>query len=187
MKNRIIAIIIITIILTTMTLLTMNISDKEEKVESITSTTTQQTTTEITQEQTTTLAKAKKKKKKASKKKTKKKTKKKSTTKAVHTSSECKQYAYNELVDRYGWDEENDWSALIKLWNKESGWNALAKNKKSGACGIPQAYPCSKMKKYGSDYKTNCYTQINFGLAYISGKYGTPQKAWKHSQKKGWY
>lgn len=186
MKNRIIVIIIIIIILTTMTLLTMNISDKEEKVESITSTTTQQTTTEITQEQTTTLAKAKKKKK-SSKKKTKKKTKKKSTTKAKHTSSECKQYAYNELVDRYGWDEENDWSALIKLWNKESGWNALAKNKKSGACGIPQAYPCSKMKKYGKDYKTNCYTQINFGLAYISGKYGTPQKAWKHSQKKGWY
>lgn len=184
MKNRIIAIIIITIILTAATLLTMNISDKEEKVESITSTTTQQTTTEITQEQTTTLAKAKKKKK-SSKKKTKKKSKKKSTTKAKHTSSECKQYAYNELVDRYGWDEENDWSALIKLWNKESGWRYNATNK--SCYGIPQACPGSKMKTYGKDYKTNCYTQINWGLAHISAVYGTPQKAWKHSKKYGWY
>ena len=185
MKNRIIAIIIIAIILSAATLLTMNISDKEEKVESITSTTTQQTTTEITQEQTTTLAKAKKKKKKASKKKTKKKTKKKSTTKAVHTSSECKQYAYNELVDRYGWDDENDWSALVSLWNKESGWRYNAKN---GSCyGIPQACPGSKMKSRGKDYKTNCYTQINWGLSYISARYGTPQKAWKHSKKYGWY
>lgn len=128
------------------------------------------------------------KKKKSTKKKTtkKKSTKKKSTTKAKHTKSECMNFAYNEVINRYHWTED-DWNALVKLWNRESGWNALAVNKKSSACGIPQALPCSKMKSRGSDYKTNCYTQINWGLGYISSRYGNPSKAWKHSQKKGWY
>ena len=39
----------------------------------------------------------------------------------------------------------------------------------------------------GSDWETNCYTQINWGLGYIANRYGNPSKAWKHSQKKGWY
>ena len=103
-----------------------------------------------------------------------------------HTKSECMNFAYNEVKNRYGWTDK-DWDNLVKLWNRESGWNASAVNKRSGACGIPQALPCSKMKSRGSDYKTNCYTQINWGLGYIASRYGSPTKAWNHSQKKGWY
>ena len=101
-----------------------------------------------------------------------------------YTKKECKQYAYQEVIKR-GWTI-NDYNNLVKLWQKESGWNAKAKSK-SGACGIPQAKPCKKMKKYGKDYKTNCKTQIKWGLSYIKGRYKTPTRAWKHFKKKRWY
>jgi hypothetical protein len=76
---------------------------------------------------------------------------------------------------------------LNKLWNKESGWNHKAYNSGSGAYGIPQALPGSKMQSAGSDWKTNPATQIEWGLGYIKGRYGTPCKAWAHSQDVGWY
>lgn len=86
----------------------------------------------------------------------------------------------------YGWSE-TDIECLISLWNKESGWNPYAYNASSGAYGIPQALPGSKMASKGSDYQTNYQTQINWGLSYISSRYGNPQNAWNHSQSKGWY
>lgn len=86
----------------------------------------------------------------------------------------------------YGWSE-TDIECLISLWNKESGWNPYAYNASSGAYGIPQALPASKMASKGSDYQTNYQTQINWGLSYISSRYGNPQNAWNHSQSKGWY
>ena len=76
---------------------------------------------------------------------------------------------------------------LNKLWNKESGWNHRANNEGSGAYGIPQALPGSKMQIAGSDWKTNPATQIKWGLGYIKGRYGTPCKAWSHSADVGWY
>ena len=103
----------------------------------------------------------------------------------TYTKKECKQYAYQQVLKK-GWTI-SDYNNLVKLWQKESSWNAKARNKKSGACGIPQANPCSKMKKYGKDYKTNCKVQINWGLNYIKKRYKTPTKAWKHFQRKRWY
>jgi hypothetical protein len=76
---------------------------------------------------------------------------------------------------------------LDKLWKKESGWNYKALNNSSGAYGIPQALPGDKMASAGSDWKTNPATQIEWGLGYIKGRYGTPCKAWSHSQNVGWY
>lgn len=86
----------------------------------------------------------------------------------------------------YGWSE-TDVECLISLWNKESGWNPYACNSSSGAYGIPQALPASKMASKGADYKTNYQTQINWGLSYISSRYGNPQNAWSHWLAKGWY
>lgn len=103
----------------------------------------------------------------------------------TYSKKECKQYAYKQVLKK-GWSL-NDYNNLVKLWNKESGWNARARNRYSGACGIPQAYPCSKMKKYGKDYKTNCKVQINWGLSYIKSRYKTPTRAWKFFQKRHWY
>jgi hypothetical protein len=76
---------------------------------------------------------------------------------------------------------------LNKLWKKESGWNERAYNRGSGAQGIPQALPGSKMASAGSDWRTNPATQIKWGLGYIEGRYGTPCSAWSHSQRVGWY
>lgn len=81
----------------------------------------------------------------------------------------------------------SQFSCLEKLWDKESGWNHKAANPSSGAFGIPQALPGSKMKSSGSDWKTNPATQIDWGLGYIKGRYDTPCNAWGHSQDVGWY
>ena len=91
-----------------------------------------------------------------------------------------------ELVKKKGWSD-NEFNCLVALWNKESHWNVYAHNPSSGAYGIPQALPGSKMATVGSDWKTNPKTQIVWGLGYIQGRYGTPCGAWSHSQAKGWY
>ncbi|HEX2774923.1 MAG TPA: lytic transglycosylase domain-containing protein [Micromonosporaceae bacterium] len=76
---------------------------------------------------------------------------------------------------------------LDKLWTKESGWNHEASNPSSGAYGIPQALPGSKMGTVADDWRTNPATQIKWGLGYITDRYGTPCDAWAHSQATGWY
>lgn len=103
----------------------------------------------------------------------------------TYSKKECKQYAYTQVLKK-GWALK-DYKNLVKLWNYESGWNARAYNKRSGTCGIPQAKPCSKMRSFGKDYKTNCKVQINWGLDYIKKRYKNPTKAYAHVKKTGWY
>lgn len=81
----------------------------------------------------------------------------------------------------------SQFSCLNKLWTKESGWNHKAKNRSSGAYGIPQALPANKMSSAGSDWRTNPVTQIQWGLGYIKRRYGSPCSAWSHSQRTNWY
>ena len=76
---------------------------------------------------------------------------------------------------------------LIKLWDRESGWNPNSHNGSSGAHGIPQALPASKMASEGSDYMTNGNTQIRWGLSYIKNRYGSPSNAWGHFCSHNWY
>lgn len=85
-----------------------------------------------------------------------------------------------------GWDEAQ-FACLDALWSKESGWRVDAHNASSGAHGIPQALPGSKMATAGADWETNPATQIAWGLGYIAGRYATPCGAWGHSQSSGWY
>ena len=88
---------------------------------------------------------------------------------------------------QYGWGGDQ-FSCLDRLWQKESGWNYAAMNSSSGATGIPQALPGSKMASAGNDWATNATTQISWGLGYIkASSYGTPCAAWSHSQSVGWY
>lgn len=82
---------------------------------------------------------------------------------------------------------DRQWKALYKLWHKESGWNPNATNPSSGAYGIPQALPAGKMRSAGPDWRTNPRTQMRWGMNYIEGRYGTPLKAWQHSQAHNWY
>lgn len=93
--------------------------------------------------------------------------------------AEYQAYAYTKCMEK-GWSE-SDFDCLVSLWNKESGWNIYAYNASSGALGIPQACPGSKMAANGSDYLTNYKTQINWGINYIYSRYGNPTNAWARS------
>lgn len=103
----------------------------------------------------------------------------------------CDDYSGNRLLGctllaefGFGLDQM---PALDQLWTRESGWNHLAENPSSGAYGIPQALPGSKMATAGDDWQTNPATQIRWGLGYITDRYGDPASAWAFSQANGWY
>ncbi|MEO6205131.1 MAG: hypothetical protein ABIO67_07100 [Mycobacteriales bacterium] len=91
--------------------------------------------------------------------------------------------AKGQLAQR-GWSDQ--FGCLDNLWTRESGWRTTAANS-SGAYGIPQALPGSKMASEGSDWRTNPATQIRWGLGYIASRYGDPCGAWANFQNKGWY
>ncbi|PJJ63574.1 hypothetical protein CLV54_1244 [Compostimonas suwonensis] len=97
----------------------------------------------------------------------------------------AQEYAHGAVMAR-GWGED-EFSCLVALWSKESGWRVNAGNESSGAYGIPQALPGSKMATAGPDWETNAGTQIEWGLGYITGRYGSPCGAWAHSEAEGWY
>jgi TP901 family phage tail tape measure protein len=87
-----------------------------------------------------------------------------------------------------GWGAKQ-WPALKALWMGESGWNQNAYNASSGATGIPQSLPGSKMASAGADWKTNPATQIRWGLGYIRARYGSPGGAYSAwlSRSPHWY
>jgi len=97
-----------------------------------------------------------------------------------------KNYTRIYMASKYKWGKK-EFDALNKLIKKESNWNYKSVNKRSGACGLFQAYPCNKMKYYGKDYRTNYKTQVKWGLNYIKKRYKTPSKAWKFWLKHHWY
>ncbi len=103
----------------------------------------------------------------------------------VATASGTAQQIAAGMVAARGWGSDQ-FSCLVSLWSKESGWRTDAANP-SGAYGIPQALPGSKMASVGADWQTSAATQITWGLNYIAGVYGTPCAAWAHSQATNWY
>jgi hypothetical protein len=89
------------------------------------------------------------------------------------------------MLGSFGWSS-SQFACLDPLWARESGWSVTAENP-SGAYGIPQALPGSKMASAGADWQTSAATQIEWGLGYIKGIYGSPCAAWDHEQATGWY
>jgi hypothetical protein len=90
-----------------------------------------------------------------------------------------------QMLDADG--QGSQFSCLDSLWQEESGWNIYAQNPGSGAYGIPQALPGSKMASAGANWESNPATQIAWGLSYINDTYGSPCAAWDHEQATGWY
>jgi len=93
--------------------------------------------------------------------------------------------AYNMLLS-FGWSPTTYFGCLLDLWNRESGWSYDAENP-SGAYGIPQALPGSKMASAGPDWQTDPTTQIKWGLGYIKAIYGNPCAAWSFEVANGYY
>jgi hypothetical protein len=100
--------------------------------------------------------------------------------------------AYNKwwarayMARTYGWGDDQ-FVALEQLWERESGWDHRAHNASSGAHGIPQALPGSKMGAFGADWATNPHTQIKWGLDYIQARYGSPGGALSFWHGNHWY
>jgi hypothetical protein len=90
------------------------------------------------------------------------------------------------MLPSYGWSS-GQFSCLDSLWTRESDWNVHAENSVSGAYGIPQALPASKMASAGPDWQNDAATQIKWGLGYIQATYGSPCAAWAHEEADGWY
>jgi uncharacterized protein YabE (DUF348 family) len=109
------------------------------------------------------------------------------TTHSVNVSPGSAQAIAKAMLEARGWGDDQ-FSCLVTMWNHESGWRVNASNGGSGAYGIPQALPGSKMASAGPDWQTNPTTQIKWGLGYISARYGTPCGAWAQWQANGgWY
>ncbi len=108
------------------------------------------------------------------------------TTVAMADARKNPQAVARVLVAERGWGD-SQFQCLDNLWTKESNWRYTARNPSSGAYGIPQSLPGSKMASAGSDWRTNPTTQIKWGLSYIKSRYGTPCKAWSHSVRTDWY
>ncbi len=108
-----------------------------------------------------------------------------SSSAAVQPSGSPQQVAL-AMLGSFGWSS-SQFSCVVSLWARESGWNIYASNPSSGAFGIPQALPGSKMASAGADWQSNAATQIRWGLGYIQQTYGSPCAAWDHSEAVGWY
>ena len=105
---------------------------------------------------------------------------------AASAPSGSPQQIAEQMLGQFGWSS-SQFSCLQPLWALESGWNVYASNPSSGAYGIPQALPGSKMASAGPDWQSDAATQIRWGLSYIQGNYGSPCGAWAHEQANGWY
>lgn len=83
--------------------------------------------------------------------------------------------------------QSDQFDCLDRLWTRESNWHVHDVNSSSGAYGIPQSLPASKLASAGDDWRDNPATQIRWGLGYIADRYGSPCAAWSHSQSNNWY
>jgi hypothetical protein len=90
------------------------------------------------------------------------------------------------MLGSFGWSS-SQFSCLDPLWEHESRWSVTSANPGSGAFGIPQALPGSRMASAGPDWQTSAVTQITWGLRYIRDTYGSPCAAWSHELATGWY
>ncbi|MDT4960522.1 MAG: resuscitation-promoting factor RpfB [Pseudonocardiales bacterium] len=90
-----------------------------------------------------------------------------------------------KLAAARGWGDDQ-FACLVPMWSNESGWRTNAANP-SGAYGIPQALPGSKMASAGPNWQTDASTQIKWGLGYIAARYVDPCGAWTFWQAHNWY
>lgn len=97
-----------------------------------------------------------------------------------------KAIAKQMAASKYGWTGA-EWTCVDKIITQESTWRVTATNPSSGAYGLVQALPGSKMASAGSDWRTNPATQLKWGFGYIEDRYGTPCSAWSFHLANNWY
>ena len=105
---------------------------------------------------------------------------------AQASSNPSVQEAFSQLANEYNLSaaEQSAWSFLIE---KESGGRVNATNASSGAYGLGQALPASKMAAFGDDYLTNPLTQLKWMYSYMVSRYGGILQAQSYWLSVGWY
>lgn len=78
-------------------------------------------------------------------------------------------------------------ACLNNIAIRESGWDPFDLNRQSGAYGIPQALPGSKMASAGRDWRYNPTTQVRWMISYVRARYGSACRAWAFWQRHSWY
>lgn len=101
--------------------------------------------------------------------------------KASYSTAEVQAMAQGIIGD------SSQFQCFSNIVTRESGWNYTATNSSSGAYGLVQALPGSKMVTAGADWQTNPGTQIKWGLNYMNSRYGSPCGAWTFWQNNHWY
>jgi Transglycosylase SLT domain len=91
-----------------------------------------------------------------------------------------------KMLPSFGFDAKTQYPCVNAIFTRESSWNPYAANA-SGAYGIPQALPGSKMATAGPNWQTNPTTQIRWGIGYMKSDYGSPCNAWAFWQAHSWY
>ena len=104
----------------------------------------------------------------------------------ARTSIGAKKVAKSIMFTEYAWGADQ-FTCLNRLWTKESHWNYRSHNKRSGAHGIPQALPATRMDSISTDWRTNPVTQIRWGLRYIEARYTSPCGAWAKFKRSRYY
>ncbi|MFC5242447.1 transglycosylase SLT domain-containing protein [Streptomyces atrovirens] len=101
---------------------------------------------------------------------------------ATTTSASSAQATAKKMIG-----DSAEFQCFSKIVQHESSWNPTATNASSGAYGLVQALPASKMASAGSDWRTNPATQIKWGLDYMKDRYGSACDAWSFWQANHWY
>ena len=101
-------------------------------------------------------------------------------------TTDPKEIAQQILKNKYGYGD-SEFTCFNSIIMRESMWKVNATNPSSGAYGIPQALPGSKMATIASDWRTNPATQIIWGIEYMKKRYGSPCEAWSFKHSHGWY
>lgn len=82
---------------------------------------------------------------------------------------------------------ETQYDCIDAIFTRESNWNPLATNPRTGAYGIPQAFPAEKMARFGSNWRTSPLTQVKWGIWYVNARYGSACEAYEFMLEHGWY
>lgn len=107
------------------------------------------------------------------------------------TLTKPKPFRYPTVADARRYAQEKlgsvQFSCIDRIFTRESNWRTKARNKYSGAYGIPQALPGSKMAVIANDWKLNPVTQVKWGIRYVNARYGSACEAWEFMKVNGWY
>jgi len=101
-------------------------------------------------------------------------------------TTDPREIARQMMRNTWGWGDDQ-YQCLDNIVTRESMWQIDATNPSSGAYGIPQSLPGTKMATVGADWRTNPATQITWMLGYLKDRYGTPCGGWAFKSANGWY